>query len=167
MMRRRWRGVSGDETVRLSGLALAGLVALLLQAAPALAQSQQATKGPAAFRGTFDSYKSDLGPLPKTGNCANDKIGHNNAGANPEHDYDTAPSNTVVSAKIPGPSSGAAQTGSYLSNDGYPGGNPFGLGGAKYGSSSGLVTSRRASASVKDSDTVNAPCGETDEGTLN
>lgn len=153
--------------VRLSGLAMAGLAALLFQAAPAFAQSQPPTKGPAAFKGTFDSYKSELGPPPRTGNCANDKIAHNNAGANPEHDYDTVPSNTVVSAKIAGPSSGAAQTGNYLSNDGYPGGNPFGLGGAKYASSSGLVVSRRASASVKDSDTVNAPCGETDEGTLN
>ncbi len=153
---------------RLGSLAIAGAAAAMLFALPTLADAQQqATKGPAAFKGTFDSYKSELGPPPKTGDCANDKIAHNNAGANPDHNFDVVPSNTIVSAKIAGPSTGAAHNGNYLTNDGYPGANPFGVGGAKFGSSSGLVTARRSSASVNDSDTVNAPCGSTDEGTLN
>jgi hypothetical protein len=147
--------------------AILGLAVLALGVPPAAAQSQQPLHPSPAARGNYDSYKSDLGPPSKTGDCAQDKLVHNNAGANAEQNYDTAPSNTVISSKLAGPSTGAARNDSYLTNGTYPGFNPFGVGGAKFASNSGSITTRRASASAKDSDTVNSPCGATDEGTLN
>lgn len=152
---------------RLKLMAMAGAAALVLHAAPSWAQAQGPTKGPGAFKGSFDSYKSELGPPASTANCPGDKVAHNNAGAKLDSNFDVAPSNTVVSASLPGPSTGAAHNGNYLTNGGFPGGNPFGVGTAKFGPSTGTVATKRSSASVNDGDTINVPCGQTAEGTLN
>ena len=159
----------GEAILRLTGLILACVAAVALHAAPSYGQAQPPpVKGPAAFKGTFDSYKSELGPPARTGDCAGDQIGHNNAGAHADvQNFDVTPSSTLLSANDTGPSTGAAHNGNYLTNGGYPGFNPFGNGTAKFGPSTGVVATKRSSASAPESDTVNEPCAQTAEGTLN
>lgn len=156
-----------DVMRRLKWLAMAGAVVLALHGGPAWAQAQPPVKGPGAFKGTFDSYKSELGPAASTASCPGDTVEHNNAGAKAEGGFEVAPSNTILSAGLQGPSTGAAHNGNYLNDGSFPGRNPFGVGTAKFGSSSGLIADKRHSATAGDGGTINAPCKQTAEGTLN
>lgn len=168
-----------DVVRRLSKGAIAGAMLLALYAGPSWAQAQSSAPAQAApsqsgfrtpnsYRGSYDSYKSDLGPPASTADCPGNKVAHNNAEANAANNFDVPPSNSILSATDAGrPSTGAARTGNYLTGSGVPGLNPFGIGTAKFGPSTGLIVTKRSSASAPDSDTVNAPCGQTAEGTLN